>query len=201
MATQKCPVDPFAIITDKSRFVDQQTLKLQEAPESVPTGEMPRQMLMAVERQLADKVAPGTRISAFAIVSIFSNSSMGRAAAAVKTPYLRVVGVMVQEEGSGRAINTFTPEEDSALRTLCREPKFYERLADSVAPSISGDYTADIKRAILCLLMAGSRKVLPDGMRLRGDINVLMLGDPSTAKSQFLKVGSEVYWHRFLAIY
>ena len=53
-------------------------------------------------------------------------------------------------------------------------------------PSIAAWY-ADIKKAITCLLMGGSRKRLPDGMRLRGDINVLLLGDPSTAKSQFLK--------------
>jgi DNA replication licensing factor MCM5 len=67
-----------------------------------------------------------------------------------------------------------------------------QRLASSIAPSISGDYTDDIKKAILCLLLAGSRKLLPDGMKLRGDINVLLLGDPSTAKSQFLKFVEKV---------
>ena len=51
---------------------------------------------------------------------------------------------------------------------------------------------ADIKKAIACLLVGGSRRVLPDGMRLRGDINVLLLGDPSTAKSQFLKFVEKV---------
>ncbi len=50
----------------------------------------------------------------------------------------------------------------------------------------------DIKKAIACLLFGGSRKVLPDGMRLRGDINVLLLGDPGTAKSQFLKFVEKV---------
>ena len=49
------------------------------------------------------------------------------------------------------------------------------------------DATTDIKKAALCLLMGGSKKILPDGMRLRGDINVLLLGDPGTAKSQLLK--------------
>lgn len=51
---------------------------------------------------------------------------------------------------------------------------------------------SDIKKAIACLLVGGSRRVLPDGMRLRGDINVLLLGDPSTAKSQFLKFVEKV---------
>jgi len=61
----------------------------------------------------------------------------------------------------------------------------YERLVGSIAPQIYGH--KDIKKSLICLLMAGSRKLLPDGMKLRGDINVLLLGDPSTAKSQFLK--------------
>ena len=53
-------------------------------------------------------------------------------------------------------------------------------------------FTPDIKKAIACLLFGGSKKVLPDGMRLRGDINVLLLGDPGTAKSQLLKFVEKV---------
>ena len=54
-------------------------------------------------------------------------------------------------------------------------------------------FTSDIKKAIACLLFGGSKKVLPDGMRLRGDINVLLLGDPGTAKSQLLKFVEKVF--------
>lgn len=86
---------------------------------------------------------------------------------------------------------------------MARSEGFYERFAKSVGPSIYGslgtifrydfhflltvNWYADIKKAITCLLFGGSKKVLPDGMRLRGDINVLLLGDPGTAKSQLLK--------------
>ncbi|CAE7695006.1 MCM5 [Symbiodinium microadriaticum] len=73
------------------------------------------------------------------------------------------------------------------MQTLARNPDIYGMLERSIAPQISGDYTRDIKKAVACLLMGGSRKVLPDGVRLRGDVNVLLMGDPSTAKSQFLK--------------
>ena len=68
---------------------------------------------------------------------------------------------------------------------MSKDPLIYEKLSSSIASAIFG--YPDIKKAITCLLFGGSPKRLPDGMRLRGDINVLLLGDPSTAKSQFLK--------------
>ena len=75
---------------------------------------------------------------------------------------------------------------------LSRRADVYDILTKSVAPSIQGDYTTDIKKAIVCQLLGGAAKKLPDGMRLRGDINVLLMGDPSTAKSQFLKFVEKV---------
>lgn len=84
----------------------------------------------------------------------------------------------------------FTPEEEEEFQELARSGDLYERFAKSVAPSIFG--SLDIKKAITCLLFGGSKKILPDGMRLRGDINVLLLGDPGTAKSQLLKFVEKV---------
>lgn len=77
---------------------------------------------------------------------------------------------------------------------MARGSGFYERFANSIAPSIYGNL--DIKKAVCCLLMGGSKKVLPDGMRLRGDINVLLLGDPGTAKSQLLKFVEKVCFRK-----
>ena len=68
---------------------------------------------------------------------------------------------------------------------LAQKPDVYETIAKSIAPSIFG--SEDIKKSISCLLFGGSRKRLPDGLTRRGDINVLLLGDPGTAKSQLLK--------------
>ena len=68
---------------------------------------------------------------------------------------------------------------------MAAEPRIYDRITKSIAPSIYG--SDDIKKAIACLLFGGSRKRLPDGLIRRGDINVLLLGDPGTAKSQLLK--------------
>merc|ERR1719278_528245 len=102
-------------------------------------------------------------------------------------PYLRVVGLQVETEGAGRtSSNTvITAEEEESFRMLAQKPDVYETVAKSIAPSIFG--SEDIKKSIACLLFGGSRKRLPDGLTRRGDINVLLLGDPGTAKSQLLK--------------
>ena len=178
---QECGANPYTVVPDDSEFCDRQTLKIQEAPEKVPTGEMPRAVLVAVERSLVDKAPPGTRVSIFCIPTLYNNASSGGA----RSVYLRVVG-MTKDHYTGDSAQ-FTPAEEEAFSQLARHPNVYEILTRSVAPSIQGSYTLDIKKALLCMLMGGTRKRLPDGLRLRGDINVLLLGDPSTAKSQFLK--------------
>lgn len=71
-----------------------------------------------------------------------------------------------------------------------RDPDIIQKVAQSIAPKIKGQ--EDIKMAIACLLFGGSRKIMPDGTARRGDINVLLLGDPSVGKSQFLKFVSKV---------
>lgn len=182
-----CGRDSFVIMTDNCEFIDQQTLKLQEAPEVVPTGEMPRSTMLTVDRYLTDLVAPGTRVSVLGVCSLMNTGSKGGVSSSIRTPYLRVVGVDISSGGSGRISAALTSAEEEQMRTLARDPQIYEKIANSIAPQISGDYTKDIKKAIACLLIGGSRKILGDGIKLRGDINILLMGDPSTAKSQFLK--------------
>ncbi|KAG2155398.1 MCM-domain-containing protein [Suillus clintonianus] len=191
-----CPLDPYIIVHTKSAFVDQQTLKLQEAPDMVPVGELPRHMLLSADRYLTGKVVPGSRIVATGIYSTF-NSAKNKSAgpAALRQPYLRLVHIeMSSPTAGGGASNPFgvqfTPEEEEEFGEMARSEGFYERFSKSVGPSIYG--SLDIKKAITCLLFGGSKKVLPDGMRLRGDINVLLLGDPGTAKSQLLKFVEKV---------
>ncbi|EIW86402.1 MCM-domain-containing protein [Coniophora puteana RWD-64-598 SS2] len=191
-----CPMDPYVIIHSKSSFVDQQTLKLQEAPDMVPVGELPRHMLLSADRYLTGKVVPGSRIIATGIYSTF-NSAKNKSAgpAALRQPYLRLNHIEMSSPMTGGGASNpfgvqFTPEEEEEFGEMARSEGFYERFARSVAPSIFG--SLDIKKAITCLLFGGSKKVLPDSMRLRGDINVLLLGDPGTAKSQLLKFVEKV---------
>ncbi|POM60353.1 DNA replication licensing factor MCM5 [Phytophthora palmivora] len=187
-----CPKDSYMVLPDKGEYVDQQTLKLQENPEVVPTGEMPRNLALIADRHLVDRASPGTRVSVVGITSVVNAGGKNVGAVAIRTLYLRVVGIEIDEEGAGRAKATFSPAEEEKFHEMARDPKLYDKLATSIAPSIYGDYTVNIKKAIACLLAGGSRKRLPDGMILRGDINVLLLGDPSTAKSQFLKFTEKI---------
>ncbi|KAF7558998.1 hypothetical protein G7046_g5151 [Stylonectria norvegica] len=187
--TPKCPMDPYFVVHEKSRFVDQQIIKLQEAPDQVPVGELPRHVLISADRYLTNRVVPGSRCTVMGIFSIYQNkasknSSTG-GAVAIRTPYLRAVGIKTDIDQAAKGNATFSEEEEQEFLELSRRPDLYSVMADCIAPSIYGN--GDIKKAILCLLLGGSKKILPDGMRLRGDINVLLLGDPGTAKSQLLK--------------
>ncbi|KAM0278656.1 hypothetical protein ACHAQH_005043 [Verticillium albo-atrum] len=187
--TEKCPLDPYFVVHEKSRFVDQQVIKLQEAPDQVPVGELPRHVLISADRYLTNRVVPGSRCTITGIFSIYQNkgsknSSTG-GAVAIRTPYLRAVGIKTDIDQSGRGQVIFSDEEEQEFLEMSRRPDLYSIMAECIAPSIYGNQ--DIKKAILCLLLGGSKKILPDGMKLRGDINVLLLGDPGTAKSQLLK--------------
>ena len=130
--------------------------------------------------------------------------------------YRRIFGIRQEVSGAGRANFTFSPEERTQFARFAKRSNVYDIISKSVAPAIYGG--DDIKKAgnepdvdlllwlvfltpsltitflplVACLLFGGSRKQLPDGMRLRGDINILMLGDPGTAKSQMLKFVEKV---------
>ncbi|XP_071961885.1 DNA replication licensing factor mcm5-A-like [Antedon mediterranea] len=192
-----CPIDPFFIVPDKCHCVDFQILKLQESPEDVPNGELPRHMQVYCDRYLCEKVVPGNRVTLLGIYSIKKSNpvskrgSRNKVSIGIRSPYIRVVGVKVDTEGMGRTSGVaITPQEEEEFRRLAANPEVYDTIARSIAPSIYG--SIDVKKAIACLLFGGSRKRLPDGLTRRGDVNLLLLGDPGTAKSQLLKFVEKV---------
>ena len=183
---EKCPLDPFVVIPEECHYIDQQTLKIQERPEDVPTGEMPRSVSAILDKYLVDKVTPGSRITLISIFSVYGRKQM----VAIRNSYLRGVGVVIDHSEQGRYKHFYTIDDEEMFYSLSRDPDIYTKITKSIAPSVFGN--DDIKKAITCLLFGGTRKILPDGTRLRGDINVLLIGDPSTAKSQFLKFVARV---------
>ena len=191
---EKCGLDPYDVAPEESDYIDQQTLKIQEAPELVPTGEMPRSFLMTADRFLVDRVQPGSRVTIVGVYDVFNRG--GSAAQTVttetnlsntvKVSYIKCVGIQSERHGAGGfSMPILTQEEEEKIKQVAKDKSIYTRISRSIGNAIFG--SDDIKKAIACLLFGGTAKQLPDGMRLRGDINVLLLGDPSTAKSQFLK--------------
>lgn len=189
---EKCSLDPYFIVHEKSTFIDQQVLKLQEAPDMVPVGELPRHILISADRYLTNTVVPGSRCTVMGIFSVYQSKS-GKGAGsvvAIRNPYIRLVGIQSDLDASSKGLGAYSEAEEQGFLEMSRNPRLYEMFSNSIGPSIYGN--TDIKKAITCLLFGGSKKVLPDGMRLRGDINVLLLGDPGTAKSQLLKFVEKV---------
>uniref|UniRef100_A0A8C0Y9F7 DNA replication licensing factor MCM5 n=1 Tax=Cyprinus carpio carpio TaxID=630221 RepID=A0A8C0Y9F7_CYPCA len=175
----KCPMDPYFIIPDRCMCVDFQTLRLQEAPDAVPHGEMPRHMQLYCDRYLCDRVVPGNRVTIMGIYSIkkvAQTKAKGRdkgAGVGIRSAYLRVVGIEVDTEGAGRgASGSVSPQEEEELRALASSPSVYDSLARSLAPSIYG--SDDLKKAIACLLFGGSRKSSAAGL------TASVLRDPNT---------------------
>ena len=177
------------MLGDSSSYVDQQRLKLQESPEHTPQGQMPRHITMAVSRNLVGKVKPGSRVTVIGVYNIYTpksgkdrNSTKEVRDVGIRIPYLQVVGISSEQLATSRV---FSREDEEEIHEMSRTDDLYEKIAHSMAPAMFGH--EDIKKAIVCMLFGGARKNLPDGMRLRGDINILLLGDPSVGKSQFLK--------------
>jgi len=180
----------YRVVPDKCKYYDQQTLKLQESPETVTTGDMPRTILMYCDRYLVERTPPGTRVNAVAIMSTFHSAGGKKSNSNVSQPYLRVIGFEITNDGSGRSKIEFTRTEENEMRQFSKQKNLYKSIAESIDPAIYG--CEDIKKALACQLFGGSSKMLNDGIRRRGDINVLLLGDPSTAKSQLLKFVEKV---------
>jgi DNA replication licensing factor MCM5 len=148
-------------------------------------------MLLTVDRYLTNKAYPGARVTVHGVYDIFQRQGKSSdSSSSIRNPYLRVLGMDIESDAARRGKQSFTPEEEARFIELSRRPDIYEAFSRSVAPSIFGN--DDIKKSIACLLLGGSKKQLPDGMKLRGDINVLLLGDPGTAKSQLLKFVEKV---------
>jgi DNA replication licensing factor MCM5 len=188
---QSCPLDPYVILPDRCEYVDCQTLKLQESPETIPTGEMPRHVILSCERYLVDRVVPGTRVTVIGVYTTIeggkgegTKSKKNVGGIALRTPYVHALGIRIDDPTKGTYSQSFTPEEEEEFGSWASRSDIYQIITQSIAPAIYG--LEDVKKAIACQLFGGSRKHLPDGMRLRGDINVLLLGDPGDFLFSFI---------------
>jgi len=170
-----------------STYRDSQSITLQEMPECAPPGQLPRSVDVILEDDLVDQLKPGDRAR---IVGLFK-AVPGKSAAAVSGVFRTlIVATSVQhirgpDGSSGSGLDFETAQRIRALSESMPVPQLFELLGDSLAPSICGH--GAIKRAMVLLLLGGLEKNLKNGGHLRGDINCLLVGDPSVAKSQLLR--------------
>ncbi|KAK3294693.1 MCM2/3/5 family-domain-containing protein [Chaetomium fimeti] len=167
-------------------YRDHQTVSIQEMPERAPAGQLPRGVDVILDDDLVDKVKPGDRVQLVGIFRTLGNRNTNHNSALFKTVLLaNNVVLLSTKSGGGVATATITDTDIRNINKIAKKQKLFDLLSQSLAPSIYGhDY---IKKAILLMLLGGMEKNLENGTHLRGDINILMVGDPSTAKSQLLR--------------
>ncbi|KAF4533786.1 DNA replication licensing factor [Lasiodiplodia theobromae] len=169
-----------------STYRDHQTISIQEMPERAPAGQLPRGVDVILDDDLVDKVKPGDRIQLVGVYRSLGNRNAQNASSTFRTLILaNNVILLSSKSGGGIAQATITDTDVRNINKLSKHKRVFDLLSQSLAPSIHGhDY---IKKAILLMLLGGMEKNLENGTHLRGDINILMVGDPSTAKSQLLR--------------
>ena len=173
---------PFRINFDQSDFVDSQKLRIQESPEGLKGGQTPESIDVNIEDDLTGAVTPGDRVTVTGTLKVEQQSSGGE-----KSPVFDVFmdGISVEIEDEEFDEMDITEEDKKEIIELSNEPDIYEQMVDSIAPTIYG-YRQE-KLAIILQLFSGVTKHLPDGSRTRGDLHMLLIGDPGTGKSQLLQ--------------
>ncbi|MDK2796091.1 MAG: replicative helicase Mcm [Archaeoglobaceae archaeon] len=182
----RCGSKKFQLVPEKSISVDSQRVKIQEYPENLRGGEQPQSIDVILEGDLTGIINPGDRVIVNGIVRAKPRGFQQRLLTHMD---LFIEGnsiEMLQQEYEEFEI---TEKDKEEIIKLANSDDIYEKVVNTIAPSIYGH--EDIKLAIALQLFGGVPKKLPDGTEIRGDIHILLVGDPGVAKSQLLK-----YVHR-----
>jgi len=173
---------PFHVDFDQSEFVDAQKVRVQESPEGLRGGETPQNIDVDLEDDVTGRVTAGDHVTVTGVLHIEQQTSNNE-----KTPIfdLYMDGVAVEIEDEEFEDMNITEADVAEIVDLSNEPDIHEMMVDSVAPSIYG-YREE-KLAMILQLFSGVTKHLPDGSRIRGDLHMLLIGDPGTGKSAMLQ--------------
>jgi len=172
------PKHKMKIDESQSIEVDWQKAIIQETPEDVPPGQIPRQLELVFEEDLVDSVRPGDRVRVLGILKL--KNELWYSPKANSDFYLKVLGVEQLE--SSFEETKISEEDEEKIKELAKDPQIVDRIVNSIAPSLYG--LRDIKEAIALSLFGGIDYEFEDGTKKRGNIHVLIIGEPATAKSQ-----------------
>lgn len=175
---------PFTLNSEKTVYRNYQKMTLQESPGTVPAGRLPRHREVILLWDLIDSAKPGEEIE---VTGIYRNNYDAQLNNRNGFPVFATIleANHVVKSHDQLAGFRLTEEDEREIRQLSRDPQIVDKIIASIAPSIYGH--TDIKTAVALSLFGGVSKVAQGRLNIRGDINILLLGDPGTAKSQILK--------------
>jgi replicative DNA helicase Mcm len=172
----------FQFIPEKSIYMDTQNIEVQEKPELLKGASQPAKISVHLNDELCGKFNPGDRVAVSGILK-GRQKFVGNAPTTQFDIYLEALSV--ERESSEYEEVQISDEDVETIRSLSRDPEIYSKLVKSMAPTIFGMDL--IKEAVILQLFGGVRKVFEDNTYIRGEIHILLFGDPGTAKSQILK--------------
>lgn len=190
------------LVHNRCRFADKQIVRLQETPDEIPEGGTPHTVSLLLHDKLVDNGKPGDRIEVTGIYRAMT-VRVGPAHRTVKSVFKTYIDCLHIKKASKTRMAAEDPMDvDNSLRRvdedveldeeklkkfeeLSKQPDIYEKLARSLAPNIWE--LDDVKKGLLCQLFGGNALNLTSGANFRGDINILLVGDPGTSKSQLLQ--------------
>ncbi len=172
----------FILEIDQSTFIDTQKLEIQENPDTLDGTSQPQRMTVIMEDDITGKIFPGDRVTIYGILKADQKF--------IGSIKLTEFNIFLYANNFKKETKDFediriTDDDEEKIKKLASYPDIIDKLAMSIAPSIYG--LDVIKKALVLQLFGGVRKVLKDGTTIRGDIHILMVGDPGTAKSQLLR--------------
>ena len=181
----------FRLVAEESTYVDAQRIEIQEHPETLHHGAHPQGLSVLLTEDLTGKVLPGNRIILNGVLKSFQRASASRGGVIRNTTFdLMVLGNSYESKAVEYDEIAISPEETALIESFRGDPTVVDKLVLSLAPTIKG--MEEEKEAIALQLFGGVEKRHSDGIRVRGDIHVLLVGDPGVAKSQLLRYVADV---------
>lgn len=178
---------PWRLLEEESRYLDHQKVEIQESPDNLRGGSQPERLTVHLQDDLVHGIAPGDRVCINGILT----TQARRQGSQKKVEFNKILtGVSYELRQQEFSEVELTAEDEDEILTLSEDPRIYDRLIGSFAPTIYEMETQ--KEALILSLFGGVEKTYRDGSRSRGDIHVLLVGDPGVAKSQLLRYLSKL---------
>lgn len=178
---------PWRLVEEECRYLDHQKVEIQEAPEGLRGGSQPERLTLHLQDDLVQRVAPGDRVRFNGILATLPRRQ-GNQKRVEFNKILQGVSIELQQQEFSEV--NWTAEEEDEIKSIAEDPRVFERLRNSFAPTIAS--MEEQKDALIMALFGGVEKNYKDGSRSRGDIHVLLVGDPGVAKSQLLRYLSKL---------